>query len=412
MMHNSFMKAHIPFTLLADIPKDWSTAALACRREQLDQVLQAEREGGDWNVVRALHCAHLWLAAGLPDLGDDLVLEADQLAPRAGLIPDWWGLWPKDDGNAADADQVDPQERRARELAGLYLDLRHTPPQVLLEQWREAVGTRPERLDEPALQLLLGVVIHGRALMELELEQALAETVGEELVTREPGLAFRLFDPLCERLPGWGYARLKAADLALQHGELERCQAHIAAACEEQHQLPWLHDIDARLALARSDVLAALAAWQRAIEVASCEAELVELFRQRAREARRGPGVLQARSLLSRGDAAAAITLLEALLAQDPQWQPLRSLLEQARPSPAARGGASSQVESAIGAGAGATADDLARLQARLQALAERAGLAWPPDAAHAGTTPTTEPDPAGFAQFLQTALGRLALLG
>ena len=39
--------------------------------------------------------------------------------------------------------------------------------------------------------------------------------------------------------------------------------------------------------------------------------------------------MLQVRSLANRGEPAAALALLERLLADDPQWQPLRSLREQ-----------------------------------------------------------------------------------
>jgi hypothetical protein len=39
--------------------------------------------------------------------------------------------------------------------------------------------------------------------------------------------------------------------------------------------------------------------------------------------------VLQVRSLANRGEPATALALLERLLADDPQWQPLRSLREQ-----------------------------------------------------------------------------------
>ena len=226
------MQAQDPLSLLSDIPAAWATAALAGRREQLEQIVEAEREGGGWSALRALRCAHLWLAAGLAGLGDDLVLEADQLAPQAGLIPDWWGLWPAAGASELVSEQGThhPEQVQAQQLAALYVQLRHEPPQRLLELWRAAVRACPARLDEPALLLLLGGVIHGRARLESSLELRLAEIVGEELVAREPALAYRLFEPLCERLPAWGYARLKAADLALQRGELERCHGHLAAA--------------------------------------------------------------------------------------------------------------------------------------------------------------------------------------
>ena len=101
--------------------------------------------------------------------------------------------------------------------------------------------------------------------------------------------------------------------------------------------MAWFHDIAARLALAQSNVAAALSAWRQAIE--RCQADgsnpskaaVVEIVRQRAREARRGPGVTEARSLLNGGEPKAALTLLETLLQGDPQWPPLRHLMEQAR---------------------------------------------------------------------------------
>lgn len=150
----------------------------------------------------------------------------------------------------------------------------------------------------------------------------------------------------------------------------------------------------------------ALEAWQRAIERCQSseanleqQAQVVEIFRQRAREARRGPGVLRARSLLNRGEQAEAIALLELLLQQDPQWQPLRSLLEQARPA------------ASINASGNATAPN--------QRAAGRAGTAGAAPAATgpAGRTAVApaqlppERDAAAAEQLLQHGLARLALL-
>ncbi len=386
-------------------------AALASRRERIEQIVAAERGSGDWNAVRALRCAHLWLAAGLEEWGDQLVLEADDLAPQARLIPDWWGLWPAVAAQQPARGMVEPPLEQAQALAGIYLEWRHQRPQLLLDAWRQWLQARPERLDDAALRLLLGVVIRGRDRLSLSLEQCLAEVAGEELVSREPALAFRFYDCVCERMPAWNYARLKAADLALQRGELERCQAHLEGSNEEQRQLPWLLDIAARLALAQGDVAAALEAWRQAIAAAGQDKQLLELFRQRAREARRGPGVLQARSLLNRGEGDAAIALLEALLEQDPQWQPLRSLVEQAR-GPRA-------TPSAV-AGEGVAAEGLEleggkeveRLERKLKQLAVRAGLDWPVEVESAASEAADPPTAAGFERFVQVALGRLALLG
>lgn len=371
------------------LPEAWVGAALARRSEALQAILEQERQGDTWTATTALQLAHLWLVAGRPGRGDDLVLEAQQLLPEAGLIPDWWGLWP----NAAEA-QANHSVPIA--LAQGYIQLRHLPPLQAWKAWLEPVQADRSRLAEPALQLLLGLVIHGRARLPGALEPALEQLLGEELVAAEPALAWRLLDPLCERLPHWNYARLKAADLSLQRGDLERCGNHLAQASAEQWQLAWLHDIAARHALAMGDVAKALEHWQKAITRCSeADAEVVEIFRQRAREARRGPGVLQARSLLNRGESSEAIALLEQLLEHDSQWQPLRSLLEQARGSdPVAK---TETRQDASG--------DLERLERRLQQLAERARLRWPPE-----DLPPAR-DAAAAEQFVHQALGRLALL-
>jgi tetratricopeptide (TPR) repeat protein len=381
-------------TLAEPLDGLWITAALARRREALDQIQAEQRATEQWTASTALQLAHLWLVAGVPGRGDDLVLEAHQLEPQAGVIPDWWGLWP----------QANPAEP-LQEMARSYVQLRHLPPLEAWRAWLEPVQTDRRRIDEPALRLLLGLVIQGRAQLPGALEPALEQLVDEELVAAEPALAWRFFEPLCERLPQWGYGRLKAADLSLQRGQLERCRQLLQGANDAQWQLAWLHDIAARLALAEGNVDRALEAWQRAIERCQAseanpeqQAQVLEIFRQRAREARRGPGVLQARSLLNRGQQAEAISLLELLLQQDPQWQPLRSLLEQARP------GASTNTSSTASPTSAPQAD-LQRLDQRLQQLAVRAGLPWPP----AELPP--ERDAAGAEQLLQHGLARLALL-
>lgn len=408
-------------TLAEHWPQPWITAALAGSRQGLEEIVACERAGGQWDGAQALRCAHLWLAAGWPGLGDDLVLEASELAPQAGLIPDWWGLWPADQEDGADPDAaLDPQAQallvQIRELGQSYLLWRHLPPLESWKIWLQAMQGDHSRIDEPAMRLLLGLVIAGRKWLPGPLEPPLEKLLGEDLSALQPALAWRFFDPLCERLPEWNFARLKAADLSLQRGELGRCRQHLDGANDDQWQLAWLHDIAARRAMAEGDVEGALAGWQRAIErcqnaddLEGSQAEVGEIFRQRAREARRGPGVLHARSLLNRGEPQAAISLLERLLDQDPQWQPLRSLLEQARQNSGGAGATAITPSGPVGAGS----NDLERLEARLELLAGRAGLPWPPPLAADGPQRDgPQRDAAAFEQFLQTALGRVALLG
>jgi len=409
-------------TLAEHWPQPWITASLAGSRNGLEEIGAGERAGGQWNGALALRCAHLWLAAGWPGLGDDLVLEASELAPQAGLIPDWWGLWPVSPEEGANSDAAsDPHARtqlfETRELGQSYLLWRHLPPLQGWKIWLQVLQGESSRIDEAAMRLLLGMVIAGRKWLPGPLEPALEKLLGidEDISALQPALAWRFFDPLCERLPQWNFARLKAADLSLQRGELGRCRQHLDGASDDQWKLAWLHDIAARQALAEGDVAGALAGWQRAIERCQIgdggqenQAEVVEIFRQRAREARRGPGVLQARSLLNRGEPQAAISLLETLLDQDPQWQPLRSLLQQARQggASAGRAGISPSGKSCV------SSSNLQRLEARLEQLAGRAGLLWPPSLGDAAEQSGPERDAAAFEQFLLRALGRVALLG
>jgi hypothetical protein len=377
-------------SLAADLPPDWISATLARRRRWLEQLVQEQRPAPGWGATRALQLAHLLLAAGLPGRGDDLVLEAHALAPQASVIPDWWGLWPI-------PEPVEPEQQAVRTLAASYVQLRHQPAQQLWRLWCDTVEADRLRLEDAALQLLLGLVINGRLQLAEELEQGLAQRLDDALIQEEPALAWQWLEPLCERLPDWDYGRIKAADLALQRGELHRSRAILEGATTAQQQLVWLHDVAARLDLANGEVAAALGRWQLAIEHCRGDVELAELFRQRAREARRGAGVLQVRSLLNNGLHREALQLLEQLLAQDPHWQPLRSLRDQARQH---------DPQAATTPDTAPPSAEVEALEQLLRRLAERGQLAWPPAA------PLPPPrDAAAAEQFVQEAMGRLVLL-
>ena len=396
--------------LASQLPDEWLTMALARRRQALEALQDQERSSGRWDAQAALQQALLWLIAGLPGRGDDLVLEAAELAPSAQLIPDWWGLWPHPPEGLPASAPVDPAA--LRELVNGYLQLRHANPLDHWRLWLQSVQADRRNLDQPTSRLLLGLVINGRERLPGPLEPALEQLVGEEVVATEPALAWRFFDAVSERLPSWSYGRIKAADLSLQRGDLQRCAFHLERATPEQQQLAWLQDIAARHALACGDVVEALQCWQLAMDrcrddqaVAASAPEVLEIFRQRAREARRGPGVLQARALLNRGQQAEAVALLERLLRDDPQWQPLRSLLEQTRtPAPMQASPPGQPSPSAIAVDAG----EPQRLEAQLQRLAARAGLPWPPPCQE-----QAEPELSShtWERFLQRATGRLALL-
>jgi tetratricopeptide (TPR) repeat protein len=200
--------------------------------------------------------------------------------------------------------------------------------------------------------------------------------------------------------PHWALARIRAADLALTRGELERCAFWLEQPPAEALTNPWFHDVSARHAVQIGKLESALQAWEEAIRLAQADpaiTALADVFEQRRREARRGPGVLLVRSLTNRGDTAAAIHLLERLLQDDPQWQPLRSLQEQLRHASPPDQEAPLPAGSSPGA-APQDGDGYSQLLNRAAACLEQRGVPLPE-----GATPPTGLDAAALAEELDT---------
>ena len=301
------------------------------RCRELEEQAQACRATGDWSPVAALQLACAWLLAGDLRQADLAYLEADQLDLSLALVPDVWGLWP-----APDSPAPSPQRQQALELAERWRSMRNTTAQALWQQlrprlladWRLAL--EPEGRD-PLLILGRITAQPGAAPLDPPLESELVKLVGDAEIAAEPAASCRYWQLLAEIRPAWGLARIRAADLALGRGELETSGRWLIDPPAEALLNPWFHDVVARHAVASGQVSAGLDAWGEAISAGQAKGEpgLVDIFEQRRREARRGPGVLQVRSLANHGDTDAARQLLQRLLAEDSQWQPLRSLQEQ-----------------------------------------------------------------------------------
>jgi hypothetical protein len=301
------------------------------RADALAQQAERARAAAGWDAAAALELAAAWLLAGDPRQADLAFLEADQLAPSLALVPDPWGLWPAPPATASAPDPAGQQRLHA--LAERYRSWRRPNAQVLWQQllpqlqadWHAA-------LEPPLFDQLLILGRAGATPLQPPLEDALVGLVSDPEIAAEPAASNRFWQLLASIRPHWGLARIRAADLALARGELETSARRLADPPAEALANPWFHDVAARQAVARGAVDAALDGWAQAIRIAQADAStasLAEIFEQRRREARRGPGVLQVRSLANRGEPAAALALLERLLADDPQWQPLRSLREQ-----------------------------------------------------------------------------------
>lgn len=304
------------------------------RGPELAAAAQAARRDGGWTARSALTLALAWLLAGELRLADLALLEADQLDPGLGLVPDVWGLWPTSPA-AASADAA--EQVQALALAVRFRAWRHADAQAL---WQELLPQlrRDWRLAlEPAVGDPLRLLTRlsdptGAPALDPPLEPELARLVSDPEIAAEPAASNRYWQLLAGLRPRWDLARLRAADLALARGDLEASGRWLADPPDALLSNPWFHDVVARQAVARGDVGAALEAWSEARRNAEDDPnalDLLTLFEQRQRDARRGPGVLQVRRLAQEGDRCSAMTLLERLLTEDPQWPPLRSLKEQ-----------------------------------------------------------------------------------
>ncbi len=295
---------------------------------ELESLVASLRSSPHWDAPLALEVSLAWVLAGQPHQSDLAFLEADAIAPSLALVPDVWGLWPAPAGDQ-------PAEISA--LAARIRHWRHLDPTALDAAWRQrAQADWTYALTSPGREELILLLRHEAALPS-PIEPFLAELVGEEQIAASPAEALPFWGLLTDLRPDWVHARLKAADLALALGEQQRCATWITTATSDVKRNPWYSDIAARAALDSGAVAVALDHWGQAL--AEAPPELAEVFRQRRREARRGPGLLQARSLLERGDAMAALALLQRLVADDPQWQPLRALLQQAETAAVAHRG-------------------------------------------------------------------------
>ena len=299
------------------------------RIAELAQQAEQARAAAGWDGAAALELAAAWLLAGDRRQADLAVLEADQLAPYLALGPDPWGLWPAPEPPA-------PADPALLALAERLRSWRQPDSQALWRQllpqlqadWRAV-------LEPPLLDVLLilgrASALPGAPPLQPPLGDALVGLVSDAEIAAEPAASNRFWQLLATIRPHWALARIRAADLALARGELEASGRWLVDPPAEALSNPWFFDVAARQAVAAGDVAAALDAWAEAIRIAQADPSSApaEIFEQRCREARRGPGVLQVRSLTNRGEQAAALALLERLLVDDPQWQPLRSLREQ-----------------------------------------------------------------------------------
>ena len=360
------------------------------------------RRDGRWTVLTALELACAWTLAGDLDQADHLVLEADALDPSLALVPDVWGLWPP----PPPAPEADPTDRQAAAALAVRYRAWRTPDVQGL--WREL---RPRLqadwrlvLEPPLLDQLL---VLGRAtvhpadpLLEPSLEAVAAALVADAEIAAEPGASHRFWQLMARLRPRWALATIRAADLALSRGELDGCARLLDQPPDDARTNPWFHDVSARYAVQIGAVDQALQAWEEAIRLTEADptgSSLADLFDQRRREARRGPGVLQVRSLANRGDMAAANHLLERLLEDDPQWQPLRSLRDQLKPpTPHTPAAVLSIAETPSLDGEGAAADAIAQLLDRAEAYLAQRGLPIPP-----AQLPAVTADPSAHEQHL-----------
>lgn len=284
-----------PLPLPPELPPVWIRAAWLADVDAIKRLIDAEA-GPGCAAEQTLRLAHLCLLAGSLERGDDLLLAIDERLPQLALVPDRWGLWPLGAGQES---SLSASDRQAQGLAADYHCWRHASLENALETWFEHVWkpllpepkAQWQQLLEPGalalLALLLGRPGAGERL-RAQLEPLLVQTMGEAVVESSPEEALLFWSGVCHRCPSWDYARLKAADLSLQMERYSPCRTYLQGASPEQRRNPWLHDIEARLAMADGRKAEALSSWDEAMHCASGDEDLVELLRQRRQGAEWG----------------------------------------------------------------------------------------------------------------------------
>jgi hypothetical protein len=364
-----------------------------------------------WGPLLALQLAWALRLCGDPIAADRWILVAHRLDPALGLIPDPWGLW-SDKAASGDSPLPAEDQQRARDLIKLLRDLRWQQPCFPLTPLPDWRGDWQDRQLDSFGLLLAGTPSE----QQQSLQQALVVAVGEREIAADAAAALRWWSFVAEAWPEWGYPRLKAADMALATGDLRSCGHWLADPSADLEASPWFFDLAARLALASGDLAAAMEHWGLAMAKSadgdSSGRELVEMFRQRRRDARRNEGPNRVRALRRSGDTAAAVQLQVLLVQQDPQWEPFRALERELSPdvaaeaSPAPAPGQVGAPWSAVSPrpGGAAQADcSIERFATFLESSAAQAGLRLSPDGE--GLSPEA------FASALARAEGAAALI-
>lgn len=341
---------------LPELPQELQCLVAQADGERFQAVAMDQRQLADRSISDLLELAHAALQLGFVEQADELLLKADARHPSWQLVPDRWGLWPLHTSADQQATEDDQQREHCLWLRDLYLYWRHQPAIALWRAWLPAVKQRWQAANDWQEQALMGLLLNRLDELGAQLEPALQQLVGEEQVAADPKAALLFWQPISHRCPKWAYARLKAADLCLQAGELQACGKHLQGADQTQRQAPWLHDIEARLAMAQQQPQAALRCWDEAMQLARAtgDSELVEMFRQRQREA---------------------------------EWD--------AKRMPESLQLSDYSAEAALDAFSG-----------KIEAWADRAGIALP-----VGGLADSDPDPEAWARRLDEAHGRLALI-
>ncbi len=372
--------------------------------DELVQWVKQCRQAEVWDAQLALQVSLAHLLAGQGRAADLAFLEAHRLDPSLGLLPDPWGLWPAPDGEQPTPERHDHEAIHA--LAERFFRWRWLDPSGLWITWRETVQSDwTTALQSDALDQLVLLLQH-RTLLDPPLEEVLPKLVGDGAIAADPGAAYQFWGTIAGLYPHWDYARIKAADLALARNEISRCDSWLEGATETTRTSPWFWDISARRAMQAGEISTALDHWSHAMGCAGnlpdqAEHDRVEVFRQRRRDARRGPGVLQARSLLAQGDTSSALALLQRLVDEDPQWQPLRSLLQQAEAA----------LQPAFSPSGERVTDPAGSFGRTLDRAAARLGLTLPsPDLRVDTYSEQDQQALEAFSRFLSDAEGRFAL--
>lgn len=193
-------------------------------------------------------------------------------------------------------------------------------PAALFADWLAQLDTfLSSRMPFSAL-LRLSILCRSPEKLPEDWQRRLAEAIHAVGDLADASPLYRFWMVACQVAPEWGYASIRAADMALRFEDF-RIAEHLTIACMERTRItnPWFYDVKARCRYAYGDMKAAVRLWSVALSKVDPSSQEHRVFHDRMLAALRGKfGLAEAARLARSRQFEAVLQLLQILILHDP----------------------------------------------------------------------------------------------